>query len=187
MDNKFVKGYCNKHYQQVMKYGKIFEHTRMDRNEYKVCKDYTKIVFRNQQQEPIGYAIIDTSMIEKCRPYKWYISYYGYVWSKTGGRLHALICGVDSMIDHKNLDKLDNRLDNLRIATYSENSMNRKVRSDSKSGYKGVARQSQYSFQTRVSKYFVGTYYTPQEAAWMYDQFASQLHGEFARTNFEYF
>jgi hypothetical protein len=33
----------------------------------------------------------------------------------------------------------------------------------------------------------IGTYHSPEEAAWAYDQWASQIFGEFAVLNFDYF
>ncbi|WP_437774112.1 hypothetical protein [Arthrobacter sp. KNU40] len=35
-------------------------------------------------------------------------------------------------------------------------------------------------------RYYLGRYYTEEEAAWMYDQWAAVLHGDFAFLNFEY-
>jgi len=42
-------------------------------------------------------------------------------------------------IDHIDGNKTNNRLANLRLATYSENSMNSKMRADNSSGFKGVS------------------------------------------------
>jgi len=44
----------------------------------------------------------------------------------------------DQQIDHKNGDGLDNRLDNLRVCTNQQNSQNRCVPKNSKTGHKGV-------------------------------------------------
>lgn len=41
-------------------------------------------------------------------------------------------------IDHKNLNKSDNKIENLRIASNSQNAMNRKIGASNTSGYKGV-------------------------------------------------
>lgn len=42
------------------------------------------------------------------------------------------------LVDHINNNKLDNRLENLRAASYSDNSCNRSMRSDNTLGYKGI-------------------------------------------------
>lgn len=44
----------------------------------------------------------------------------------------------DGQIDHKNGDGLDNSIENLRVVTHRENSLNQRRRSTNKSGYTGV-------------------------------------------------
>jgi len=94
-------------------------------------------------------------------------------------------------VDHINGDPLDNRKENLRICTPSENCRNRKVRRDSKSGYKGVEMKSSGRFQAYIgnpdkkSRHIrLGTYDAPEQAARAYDRKAIELHGEFALLNF---
>lgn len=74
----------------------------------------------------------------------------GYIKLNVGGKIHRahrviwlMVKGywpVDT-IDHINRIRSDNRLDNLRAATRSENQQNLPVRSDNQSGTKGVAWQ----------------------------------------------
>jgi EREBP-like factor len=65
------------------------------------------------------------------------------------------------------------------------------VRSDSKSGYKGVEIKPSGRFQAYIGKpngkgrqIKLGTYDTPEEAARAYDKKAIELHGEFTNLNF---
>jgi hypothetical protein len=97
--------------------------------------------------------------------------------------------GMD--VDHVNGDPLDNRKKNLRICTRPENCRNKKVRSDSRSGYKGVEMRSSSRFRAYIGNpnqksrhMHLGTYDTPEEAARVYDKRAIELYGEFALLNF---
>lgn len=89
--------------------------------------------------------------------------------------------------DHKNRNGLDNRLENLRLATPAQQGFN-KGPINSSTGYKGV------SFNTRMGKYrasirchperlFLGWFTTAREAAIAYNKAALNLHGEFAYLN----
>jgi hypothetical protein len=48
-------------------------------------------------------------------------------------------CWPENEIDHINGVRTDNRINNIRLATRSENEMNTKMRSDNSSGVKGVS------------------------------------------------
>lgn len=90
------------------------------------------------------------------------------------------------LADHVNRDTTDNRRRNLRLATFQQNVWNQR----SKQGFTGVSRQPNGTFQARMLvsglRYSIGTFATAEEAAWMRDQWALEMHGEFASTNFEY-
>ena len=95
-------------------------------------------------------------------------------------------------VDHINHDGLDNRRENLRICTYSQNSQNKRLREDSRSGYKGVyVAPNGGRFQAYIRKpnspkrqISLGYYETAAEAARVYDKAAKELFGEFAYFNF---
>lgn len=53
-------------------------------------------------------------------------------------RLHNLIIGSNAETDHKNRDGLDNRRNNLRVGTMSENMFNRNKFRNNRSGTTGV-------------------------------------------------
>jgi hypothetical protein len=92
------------------------------------------------------------------------------------------------LIDHKNGDSLDNRKENLRIATYRQNSQNkRKINKNTTSQYKGVSRfRTGWHATIRVNGKCIslGIFSDEKEAALIYDKNAKEFFGEFACTNF---
>ena len=104
-------------------------------------------------------------------------------------KMHRLIMNVTDpniQIDHINGNTLDNRKINLRQSTNATNHMNQSVRSDNKSGFKGVGRQGN-KWSARIGKngcIHLGSFDTPEEAAMAYDAKAKELFGDFARLNF---
>lgn len=102
--------------------------------------------------------------------------------------LHRLIAALDLLqaIDHANGNPIDNRTQNLRICTHSQNASNtirpRKVnpyRGSYRRGKKWVAAISQNYEKKRV--YGLAT---AEDAARAYDRMARELYGEFAVLNF---
>lgn len=91
-----------------------------------------------------------------------------------------------SYVDHKNTNRADNRWDNLRIATPSQNNGNLPLRSDNSTGYKGVYFYGDRPkpWNARVKNKCIGYFATAAEAAEAYDRVASKVFGEFARGNF---
>lgn len=91
-----------------------------------------------------------------------------------------------SDIDHINGDRADNRWENLREATASQNQHNRAAEKRNKSGFKGVSwskqnKKWQVHIMSRNRRYFVGFYDDKKAAAAAYKKMARALHGEFAR------
>lgn len=109
---------------------------------------------------------------------------------KTTVRLHQAIMGRKEgyVIDHINGDGLDNRRENLRFATISQNCANKY--SNPSSGFRGVYEIKRRKNPWRASIYKdmkiidLGTYPTREDAARAYDKAAKELHGDFARLNF---
>ena len=94
------------------------------------------------------------------------------------------------LVDHKNGNTFDNRLDNLRLATHQQNSYNRsKTKSKTSSRFIGVhleknTNQWKVQINHQGKTIFIGRYDSEIEAARAYDRAALKYHGEFARLNF---
>ena len=107
-------------------------------------------------------------------------------------RLHREIMNAPKgkLVDHKNGDSLDNRRSNLRLATRSQNMMNRRktiVKTSSK--YLGVCRlkkKKRWLAQLRCNKKVLlsRSFRNEIDAAHAYDMAAKKYFGEFARLNF---
>ena len=94
-----------------------------------------------------GYiAIVDDDDFEKVSKHKWCVkktshNVYAkrYSNSKTIDMHHVIIERKEGfVVDHINGDGLDNRKENLRLCTHSENMKNIKMRKDNLSGVRGV-------------------------------------------------
>lgn len=144
--------------------------------------------------------IIDYEDLELYNSRSWSILNGGYVWSNVGDLprtgLHNLIMNYygNLDIDHKNRNKLDNRKENLRLCTVSQNHMNKRPyvlwnQSKNASQYKGVCwhihkKKWMVTIQFMKHKHFVGYFKDEIEAAKAYDKKAYELCKEFAYLNF---
>jgi len=103
--------------------------------------------------------------------------------------MHRLIMdapdGTD--VDHRNMDRVDNRRSNLRLATRAENLRNQGLSRNNTSGFKGVSRlDGKWRAEIRVKwkLIYLGLFDDKVEAARAYDTAAKEHFGEFARLNF---
>jgi hypothetical protein len=147
-----------------------------------------------------NYFIIDKIYLEKVIKHNWYLDSNGYPMTYTARSktLHKNLLGKQQdgyVIDHINRNKLDNRLNNLRVITKKENSYNRTKNKSSKNKYKGVRKNKSTYNSTYNSTYTayickdgikreISGCQTEEEAARIYDMMAEELFGEFAAKNF---
>jgi hypothetical protein len=122
--------------------------------------------------ETTGYVVINTGK----RLYRAHRLAWLYVY----GRWPRL------QIDHRNGDRTDNRITNLREASQTENNANASVRTDNRCGFKGVRINpisGRYRARIRINgkAKHLGYFDSPEEAHSAYCAAAQEVFGEFAR------
>lgn len=102
--------------------------------------------------------------------------------------MHRLIIGDPKglLVDHINGNGLDNRKENLRTATKSQNMHNATIRKDNKTGYKGVSwdkAAKKYRAEIRIFRkgIFLGLFECPKEASLAYIEACKRYHKEYAK------
>lgn len=122
------------------------------------------------------------------------VDYQGYLrirWNGKAYRAHRLawlyVTGLHpcGMIDHKDLNKLNNRFSNLRIATRSENSYNTKKSVRNSSGVKGVSWSAKVGkWRARISvdgvRIELGNWDSIIDAKQAIERYREEHHGKFA-------
>jgi hypothetical protein len=104
-----------------------------------------KIPLRNIDKEIVAYTIVSECDFEILNKLKWNKNPNGYAKS-TSGLIHRFIykeimkikLTTKNIVDHINNNRLDNRRENLRIVTHSENVRNKSIRENITSNYNGV-------------------------------------------------
>ena len=150
---------------------------------------------------PENFAIVDPEDVAFLSRWKWQfrsLSGRNYAYRKTTIKgvelniaMHREILGVADpkvFVDHKNGNGLDNRKDNLRMATNSQNQANRQKLRGGTSRYKGVcwnAKLSRWQAGIKVNgkSFHLGLFASETDAANAYDKAARERFGEFAYTN----
>lgn len=153
-------------------------------------------VFSESDQEDID-VIVSVSDFDALCKIPWYIangyarnvahgSMHQYIWSE----LRGLHIPPGMTIDHVNRERCDNRIQNLRLATYAQQALNRSKRPGASSLYFGVrAVNGKYiaGCTRNAQSFYLGLYETEIEAAEIYDRWTvhhPDFHEGFLVLNF---
>lgn len=154
----------------------------------------TKIIYTRKQEE----ILVDDQDFEWLSLHKWHLSksrekiyavcgVYDPKTQKTNKmRMHRMIMGATGkvLVDHKNGRTLDNRRENLRFATNSENGFNSRTPTHNTTGYKWICwdkSRKKYHVSTKLNqrKVNIGRYETLEEAIQAVKDRILPLMGEF--------
>ena len=142
-------------------------------------------------------SIVDDENYNEISKHRWFYGGRGYAVrnvKKDNGiytmrRMHLIIIGETNglEVDHINGNKLDNRRDNLRLATHAQNIYNKGSNGGS-SKYKGVSwnkeKRKWVAHIKILGKYlFLGYHKIEEDAAMAYDIAATRMCGEYSRLN----
>lgn len=136
------------------------------------------------------FAMVDNEDFDMVKDINWTTNNYGYVRNASLGMIHRFIMTTpDELdIDHINHNKLDNRKNNLRVATRSQNIINTRPRKGT-SKYKGVCwiknnRKWLGYVNLNGKRFRLGLFTNEVECAKARDRKALELFGDFAYLNF---
>lgn len=135
------RGLCKTHWQKLRRYGDPLKTTAKTPRPPIIEGDIVKIPLGVNAKD--GYAVVDIDNLYIAEMF-WHKDASGYPSTrlKTTGkliRMHNILTN-QKFVDHIDVDKLNNRIKNLRSSTPSDNNRNKKLYKHNTSGYNGVAR-----------------------------------------------
>ena len=146
-----------------------------------------------------GVALVDDEDYDKLIKYKWHLRDIKIMHAGTKvkidgkwfeKRMHHFLVNVPEgfEVDHIDQNGLNNQKSNLRVATHSQNMMNRNSFKGSSSKYKGVSfdkKCNKWRSEVSLNKkhYYLGMFENESDAAMAYNKRALKLHGEYVNLN----
>ena len=194
--NHYARGLCNPHYQRWHKHGRPLG-SRSIRNKIRIssCADIMQVISYNPKSGVFKWKVDgsdsksgeEAGTILKSKGDRFYRvirisgkSYYAH-------RLAFFMMRgewPENQVDHRDNDGLNNKWNNLRIATPSKNQANSRMQVNNTTGFKGVSRKRKRfvaSIAVDGKQRHLGTFDTAEEAHIAYRDASEKYHGEFSR------
>ena len=143
------------------------QHKRGTLNNWKEKDDYMYTTTSNGVM-----AKVSKEDFELVKNYYWNSNNGGYLETRIKNKrvfMHRLIMDVldkdwkKVQVDHINLDRGDNRRNNLRLCSSAQNQINRKVRKDNSLGFTGINKEGN-TYRVSICGKSIGWYKTLEEA-----------------------
>lgn len=156
-----------------------------------MTEDSIATASREVAEIPVGdehRALVDQEDLPLVAPYTWRLvqgERINYARTRIKGRpvlLHRFLLNAPKRanVDHVNGDGLDNRRENLRFATHSQNAANLTAPPRGKSGIRGV-HFSKGRWNAYYAQKFLGSFDTAEEATRAHNAYVIARDGEYAR------
>lgn len=152
------------------------------------------ISLRDKNGDTIAVCSVDPHISVELNRYRWCLDRStGYAFATMNNKtvkMHKYVASnyladtppEDNMvIDHINGNKLDNRIENLRYATYSQNVQNRRAMNNGRVGVRNSVTKGKYT--ASCGGKYLGTFSSLYDAMIAYNKRALELYGEHAFLN----
>lgn len=148
-------------------------------------KDYAEIHIKDK------ICLVDIEDLPKIMFHSWCLNTQGYAIATINRKItlmHRLILNTNMDIDHANHNVLDNRKQNLRCCTRSQNNSNKSKQRNTTSKYLGVSfcpikNKWRVQITHKYQNIFIGYFDSEEEGAKAYNKYALELKGKFANLN----
>lgn len=159
-----------------------------------LCYGETSGIFTSKGEE----ILVDTEDLPVLIPYNWVVFNTGYAMAKGKQTnyerdtiaMHRLLMSPPKpmVVDHINQQRSDNRKNNLRVVTRSENHLNCGLYKSNTSGFRGVSwLKKRNCWRATIKKegkqHCVGYFQKASDAAIAWNKVAKELYGEVAFQN----
>ncbi len=152
----------------------------------------------DKSKKVVAVSEVDEELLPVAEQHSWYLAgeyaatsvngvvkyLHYFVWEHFEG---ADTIPDDLQLDHRNQNKLDNRLENLEFVDTRVKQANAPKHRDNTSGYKGVSQQANGRFGSFVRRdyklHYFGSYATAEEAAYAVNLGYLELHPEVPTPN----